>query len=123
MEACQHLTKNRTFPPFVSLQVLLAQQMQLRAAVQGCYTKRKKRSASRSHHSGGLVGKMFDSGNILTAPLDAECPPPEVVRQENDDLKVNLRAMQSKVEELEKLCKRMRLEMAKHAKARRRLLC
>ncbi|ONK74686.1 uncharacterized protein A4U43_C03F9100 [Asparagus officinalis] len=101
-ETCKHLAQNSKFPSRTAIQALVSQHSKLKNLLKDTNNLR-------------LLGKGSDSDEqiiLYAKKLD--------LSTENEKLRANLEGMQWKVMELEKVCRKMQVKMAKMAKAKLR---
>ncbi|KAH7301758.1 hypothetical protein KP509_23G041000 [Ceratopteris richardii] len=94
-EACKHVMENPRIPACFSFQVIAAQQEKLRLAL------------GSSGHDPSKRQSFEDGFSIPAIAAEYAC----VVKQ-NEELRCDLRNMQSKIDELERLCKGLRSQMS-----------
>ncbi|XP_072993043.1 BTB/POZ domain-containing protein At3g19850 [Typha latifolia] len=102
LEACKDLAKNRRIPPGVAVQALVSQQskFQIRPSIKD--RPDPSQTPRRLTCTEGAEGEK-----VSTELLD-----------EKEQLKLNLHRMQSRVVELEKVCREMKGQMSKMAKTK-----
>lgn len=103
-ESCKHLAHNSRFPSRTALQALVSQHSKLKNLLKD--TNNNIRAAPLAK------GKDGSEQIILYAKkLD--------LSMENEKLRANLQGMQWKVMELEKVCRKMQIQMAKMTRSTR----
>lgn len=120
LDACKRVAQNPRFPASFVLQVVFLQQSQLRSNMDSClpsdYQDIKCKPSSRDMYSYNREGRL--SRQSLVVHL--ECSNFEFMVRQNQDLKRNLKKMHTRVAELETTYKRLRLEMGRLFKPKRR---
>ncbi|KAL2632385.1 hypothetical protein R1flu_017071 [Riccia fluitans] len=120
VEACKRVAQNTKFPASFILQVVLVHQNQLRSVMDGCIPKdlqdMKYCKPSKESYSVGKDGRL----NRQSLVVHLECSNFEFMVRQNQELKSNLKKIHSRVSELESTYKRLRLEMGRLFKAKRR---
>ena len=99
-ESCKHLAQNSKFPSRTAIQALVSQHSKLKNLLKDT---NNLRSLSN--------GKQFDNNEqiiLYAKKLDLSV--------ENEKLRANLQGMQWKLMELEKVCRKMQVQMAKMTK-------
>ena len=113
-EACNHLTKNRKFPSKSAAEALISQKSKLKSLLQET-NQPNSLVRSPSSFAGSSKGKAkkdeYCQQIVLYAgKLD--------ISTENQRLRAHLQGMQWRVLELEKVCNKMQIQMAKIMKSR-----
>lgn len=112
-EACVHLSQNKKFPSKSAVQALISQKLKLKSLLHGVdntksYTDlpcgvlqvgKKKEKEEADEQVVLYAGKLGPSAD-------------------NEDLRANLRGMQCRVLELEKICRKMQVQMTKIMKSK-----
>ncbi|KAL8167567.1 hypothetical protein V2J09_009066 [Rumex salicifolius] len=106
-ESCFHLAQNKKFPSRSAVQALICQQGKFKDVLQDEHHTPKSVYANAHRAKGeGRGGKV-----VLFARK------PDTVMPENEKLKAQVQAMQWRVNELEKVCKKMQTQMTKIRKS------
>lgn len=120
LDACKRVTQNPRFPASFILQVVLVQQSQQRTNTDTClpkdFKKLKCKPSSKDMYSYNREGRPTRQSTVV----HLECSNFEFMVRQNQDLKRNLKKMHTRVAELETTYKRLRLEMGRLFKTRRR---
>ncbi|KAJ6802964.1 BTB/POZ domain-containing protein-like [Iris pallida] len=101
VESCRHLAQNRKFPSRTAIQALVSQQSKLRSLL-------KEGNSLRS--SGCREGRADRGEQMVLYAKKAD------LSGENEKLRANLRGMQWRVTELEKVCRSMQSQMSRVTK-------
>ncbi|KAG6542850.1 hypothetical protein Mapa_015754 [Marchantia paleacea] len=120
VEACKRVAQNTKFPASFVLQVVLVHQNQLRSVMDGCIPKElqemKSCKPSKEMYTFSKDGRL----NRQAMVVHLECSNFEFMVRQNQELKTNLKKIHSRVAELESTYKRLRLEMGRLFRAKRR---
>ncbi|CAM6113193.1 unnamed protein product [Calypogeia fissa] len=121
LDACKRVTQNPKFPASFVLQAVLVQQGQTRSAnTDTClprdYHDMKCKPSSKDAYSYNREGRLSRQSMVV----HLECSNFEFMVRQNQDLKRNLKKMHTRVAELETTYKRLRLEMGRLFRTKRR---
>lgn len=112
-EPCNHLTKNKKFPSKSAVQALISQKCKLKNLLQ---------ETDRPNSFVDLPSSFVQTKR--KAKMDGDCQQIVLyagkldISTENERLKAHLQGMQWRVLELEKVCSKMQIQMAKIIKSR-----
>lgn len=104
LEACKDLAKNRRIPPGIAVQALASQQSKLQI--------KPNAAAKGGRPDPSQTPRRVVSGSARARSVDLDA------MDEKELLKLNLQKMQTRVVELERVCKEMRGQMSKMAKSK-----
>ncbi|KAG1368226.1 BTB/POZ domain-containing protein [Cocos nucifera] len=108
LESCKHLAQNSNFPSRTAIQALISQQLKLKSLLQeanhlkSCGIPLKGNEYKKNQCDDGEQIILY--AKKLNLPM------------ENEKLKAHLQGMQCRVMELEKICKKLRTQMAQSMK-------
>ncbi|XP_068669072.1 BTB/POZ domain-containing protein At3g22104-like [Aristolochia californica] len=113
-EVCRHLAQNPKLPPRTALEALMSQQSKLKNLLQDVDPLKPVHDTPCSFISKPTMEKAgnYDGDQVIlyAKKLDQST--------ENENLKAHLQGMQWRVMELEKICRKMQVQMAKIMKSR-----
>lgn len=112
-EACIHLSQNKKFPSKSAVQALISQQLKLKNLLHATNnTKSNSDLPCRAREVGKKIEKDEAEEQVVlyAGKLD--------LSDDNEDLRANLQGMQSRVMELENICRKMQVQMAKIMKSK-----
>lgn len=112
-EACIHLSQNTKFPSKSAVQALISQQSKLKSLLHATNTTKScVGSPCRATEVGNETkkGESEEQVVLYAGKLD--------LSSDNKNLRVHLQGMQWRVMELEKVCRKMQIQMAKIMKSR-----
>jgi len=102
-ESCKHLAQNSRFPSRTAIQALVSQHSKLKNLLKDTNNLRPLKYGTQFDNNGQIV--------LYAKKLDLSV--------ENEKLRANLQGMQWKVMELEKVCRKMQVQMAKMTKSKK----
>ncbi|XP_008797422.3 BTB/POZ domain-containing protein At3g22104-like [Phoenix dactylifera] len=105
VESCKHLAWNSKVPKRTAVQALISQQLKLKSLLED--TNHLKSFSSPLKGNEYEKNQCDDGEQIILYAKKLNLP------MENEKLKAHLQGMQCRVMELEKICKKMRTQMAK----------
>lgn len=111
-EALDHLTRNAKFPPKSAVQAIVSQQHKLKSLLHDTPHNSTYSSPSPSSLPRAKSRKDESSKQIVLYAKKFN------LTEENEKLKAHLQGMQWRVLELEKVCKKMQVQMTKVMKSR-----
>ena len=111
-EACIHLSQNTKFPSKSAVQALISQQLRLKSLLHSTNsTNSRLDSPDRASEAANEDGGSTEEQVVLYAgKLD--------LPSDNKNLRAHLQGMQWRVIELEKVCRKMQIQMSKIMKSR-----
>lgn len=112
-ESCIHVSQNLKFPSRSAVQVLISQQFKLKSLLHATNnTKSCVDSSSRATEAGNESKKDKSEEQVVlfAGSLDLQA--------DSKNLRAHLQGMQWRVMELEKVCRKMQIQMAKIMKSR-----
>ncbi|PON48544.1 Voltage dependent potassium channel [Parasponia andersonii] len=112
-EACIHLSQNTKFPSKSAVQALISQQFKLKSLLHATSnTKSCNGSPCRAIEVGNETKKDESEEQVVLYAGKLDLP------SDNKNLRAHLQGMQWRVMELEKVCRKMQIQMAKIMKSR-----
>lgn len=112
-ESCEHLARNSKFPSRSAVEALASQQNKLKSLLEDTSQPEPFIDSPCSLVDTEIKDKKEDSCDqivLYAGRVD--------ISNENEKLRANLRGMQCRVVELEKICKKMQNQMSKMLKSR-----
>ncbi|ERN12751.1 hypothetical protein AMTR_s00043p00168880 [Amborella trichopoda] len=111
LEACKHLAQNSKFPSRTALQALVSQQCKLKSLLSnGGYLKSGSSSPCIYRNKGIKGVDNYSKEQIVFYAKKVD------LSTENEELRAHLNGMQLRVMELEKICRKMQIQMSKIVK-------
>ncbi|KAG9454286.1 hypothetical protein H6P81_007190 [Aristolochia fimbriata] len=113
-EACRHLAQNSKFPSRTAIQALISQQTKLKNLLQDVDPLKSVHDTSYSFSTKSTSEKAesCDGDQVILYAKKLD------LSTENENLEAHLQGMQWRVLELEKICRKMQVQMAKIMKSR-----
>ncbi|XP_002515696.3 BTB/POZ domain-containing protein At3g22104 isoform X1 [Ricinus communis] len=112
-EACIHLSQNKRFSSRTAAQALRSQQLKLKSLLQGTSNSRRYGSSPCSFDEIENKGKTNETSEqivLFAGKLE--------LSTDSEKLRAHLQGMQTRVMELEKVCRKMQTQMTKIVKSR-----
>lgn len=112
-DACNHLTKNKKFPSKIAVQAMISQKSKLKSLLQetngpNSFIESPSRFVETKWN--GQKDESCQQIVLYAGKLD--------ISTENERLRAHLQGMQWRVFELEKICRKMQIQMAKMMRSR-----